>query len=99
MLTDRKLESLAAPGEDFFYRLHAAYLQSVTEDVDALLGKLLDALAKTPELDAKTCVIATSESGDYAGDYGLVHTWAGGLDDVLVSFQASCRCASDWWPF
>ena len=42
------------------------------------------ALAANPELDSKTCVIATAESGDFAGDYGLVKSWPGGLDDVLT---------------
>ena len=60
------------------------YLQSLTRDVDALLGTLLDTLAAHPALDAATAVIATAESGDYAGDFGLVNTWAGGLDDLLT---------------
>ena len=80
----RKLEALAAPGSDFFYRLNAAYLQSVTQDVDAVLGKILDQLEKSPTLDAQTAVIASAEAGDFAGDFGLVNTWAGGLDDVLT---------------
>ena len=37
-----------------------------------------------------TCTCLTSmtdpgaDAGDYAGDFGLVNTWAGGLDDVLT---------------
>jgi choline-sulfatase len=82
---NRQLENLStADDSDYFYKLNAVYLESITTKVDGLLGKILDALEADPTLDNNTAVIATSEAGDYAGDYGLVKSWAGGLDDVLT---------------
>jgi arylsulfatase A-like enzyme len=80
----RSYRKLDTEGSEFFYQLNAAYLHSITQDIDGLLGKLLDALAKDVTLDQNTAVIASAEAGDFAGDFGLVNTWAGGLDDVLT---------------
>lgn len=88
----RKYRNLQSLGRgDFLYKLNAAYLHTITHDVDGLLGRLLDALEKDSSLDQKTAVIAAAESGDYAGDYGLVNTWAGGLDDVLTRVPLVAR--------
>ena len=38
----------AAESDDYYYRLHASYLQSVTNNVDRLLGLLLAQLEKNP---------------------------------------------------
>lgn len=80
----RKLPAATDAESDYYYRLHASYLQSVTNNVDKLLGLLLAQLEKNPALDGKTAVLASAESGDYAGDFGLVNSWGGGLDDVLT---------------
>jgi choline-sulfatase len=82
----RELEKLGVDSEDsdYFYRLNAVYLEALTKGVDGLLGKVLDALEANPTVDNNTAIIATSEAGDYAGDFGLVKSWAGGLDDVLT---------------
>ena len=76
----RNLSSLE--GTDFFYKLNANYLDRVTA-TDALLGQILDAVDVGTEA-AKTVVITSSDSGDFAGDYGLVEKWPGGVDDVLT---------------
>jgi arylsulfatase A-like enzyme len=81
----------AAESDDYYYRLHASYLQSVTNNVDRLLGLLLAQLEKNPALDSKTAVLASAESGDYAGDFGLVNSWGGGLDDVLTRVPLVAR--------
>jgi choline-sulfatase len=88
--TYRQLDS-NANGTDYFYNLNAVYLQTITQSVDGLLGKVLDALEANPTLNNKTAVIASSESGDFAGDFGLVDKWAGGLDDVLTHIPFVAR--------
>lgn len=82
MLKHRGLESL---DEDFFYRLHATYLDQVAA-VDAALGQLLDAVdnSSSKGLAKRTAIIAASDHGDFAGDFHLVDTWPGGMDDVLT---------------
>ena len=50
---------------------------------DYTFGKLLDGLAASG-LEDRTAVFASSDHGDFAGDYGLIEKWPGGADDVLT---------------
>ncbi|MBT5877133.1 MAG: sulfatase-like hydrolase/transferase [Candidatus Latescibacteria bacterium] len=63
-------------------RIMAVYLGMVSY-VDHLLGKLLDALDESGLAD-ETAVVAFSDHGDWAGDYGLVEKWPSALDDCLT---------------
>lgn len=50
---------------------------------DWLLGELMDAMQRTGR-EKDTALIAFSDHGDYAGDYGLVEKWPSGLEDCLT---------------
>jgi arylsulfatase A-like enzyme len=50
---------------------------------DWLLGELMEAMQRTGR-DKDTALIAFSDHGDYAGDYGLVEKWPSGLEDCLT---------------
>ncbi|MBN7438713.1 sulfatase-like hydrolase/transferase [Mycobacteroides abscessus subsp. abscessus] len=41
------------------------------QQVDAQIGKLLDALATRPEIDANTVVVFTADHGEYGGSHGM----------------------------
>lgn len=58
--------------------VRATYLAMV-ERVDELLARVLDAVD-----DETTAVVAFSDHGDWAGDYGLVEKWPSALDDTLT---------------
>jgi len=75
----RRLDELP---DGFMERLQAAYL-GMNSYVDWMLGELLGALDETG-LAQETCLIVTSDHGDWAGDYGLVEKWPSGLDDTLT---------------
>lgn len=75
----RRLDQL---DEAFFRQLQAVYLGMIATS-DALLGMLLDTLEETG-LAENTAVLAFSDHGDWAGDYGLVEKWPSALDDVLT---------------
>jgi len=68
--------------DDFFYKIQAIYLGRVSF-VDYLLGQLMDALDETG-YSKTTALFASSDHGDFAGDYHLVEKWPGGLDDILT---------------
>lgn len=57
---------------------------------DWLLGELLEALQRTGH-DKDTVVVATSDHGDYAGDYGLVEKWPSGLETCLTHVPLIAR--------
>ena len=63
-------------------KIQAVYL-GMTAFSHFLLGRLLDALARSGHAD-DTTVIVFSDHGDYAGDYGLVEKWPSGVEDVLT---------------
>lgn len=50
---------------------------------DMLLGRVMDALDEAGQRE-ETVLIASSDHGDYAGDYGLVEKWPSGMEDVLT---------------
>ncbi len=63
-------------------KIQAIYL-GMTSFVDDLLGQLLTALDETGLADTTT-VVAFSDHGDYAGDYGLVEKWPSAVEDVIT---------------
>lgn len=75
----RRLDSLP---EAEFRRIAAVYLGQCSY-IDYLLGEVLAALDQTG-LAEDTCVIFTSDHGDWAGDFGLVEKWPSALDDCLA---------------
>ncbi len=78
----RRYRDLDALDESVLRKIMAVYL-GMTSYVDHLLGQLLDALEETGLME-ETAVIAFSDHGDWAGDYGLVEKWPSGLDDTLT---------------
>lgn len=78
----RKYRELGDTDEMVFKKIHAVYLGMVSY-TDMLLGRVLDALDRTG-LAANTTVIASSDHGDWAGDWGLVEKWPNAFDDDLT---------------
>jgi choline-sulfatase len=78
----RQYRNLENVDESVLRKVMAVYL-GMTSYVDHLLGQLLDALEETGQA-AETAIIAFSDHGDWAGDYGLVEKWPSGLDDALT---------------
>lgn len=78
----RRYRRLDEVPDEVFAKIQAVYLGS-NSYVDWMLGQLLDALDETG-LAENTCVIVTSDHGDWAGDYGLVEKWPSALDDTLT---------------
>ncbi|TAK24192.1 MAG: DUF4976 domain-containing protein [Chloroflexota bacterium] len=62
--------------------IRAVYLGMISYS-DWLLGELLRTLDETG-LSENTIVIAFSDHGDWAGDYGLVEKWPSALDDTIT---------------
>jgi choline-sulfatase len=63
-------------------QVRAVYYGQVSYS-DWLLGELMNAMQRTGR-DKNTALIAFSDHGDYAGDYGLVEKWPSGLEDCLT---------------
>ncbi len=78
----RKSRQLDRLDEGVFRKIRAVYLGMVSYS-DWLLGLLLEALAESG-LEKTTAVIACSDHGDWAGDYGLVEKWSNAMDDPLL---------------
>ena len=78
----RKYRELGDTEEKVFKKIHAVYLGMVSY-ADMLLGRVLDALDRTG-LAENTTVIASSDHGDWAGDWGLVEKWPNAFDDDLT---------------
>lgn len=68
--------------EKVFQRCAAVY-QGMISYCDDMLGRVLDTLEKCG-LEDKTMVVATSDHGDFAGDYGLVEKWPNCFYDDLA---------------
>lgn len=66
----RRYRNLPPEDDELFRKIRAVYYGMV-DYVDWLLGKVMATLAETG-LDASTYLIAASDHGDLAGDYGLV---------------------------
>ncbi len=82
----RRLDEL---DDAFLRRVQAAYLGMVAFS-DHLLGRLLEALERTGH-DRDTVVVAFSDHGDWAGDFGLVEKWPSALDDCLTRIPLIVR--------
>ncbi len=68
--------------EDVCKKNHAIYM-GMTSFTDQLLGELMDCMEESGICD-DTMLIASSDHGDYAGDYGLVEKWPSACEDVLT---------------
>ena len=75
----RRLDRLP---EGFFRRINAVYL-GMNAYVDLLLGRLMDALDASAAA-GDTVLIASSDHGDFAGDYGLVEKIHNAAYDVMT---------------
>jgi arylsulfatase A-like enzyme len=78
----RKYRGLDKQPESLFRKIQAVYLGMIAH-TDDLLGQLMEALEQSGLADSTT-VIAASDHGDWAGDYGLVEKWPSGLDDTCT---------------
>ena len=63
-------------------KIQAVYM-GMTSFTDTLLGELMDCVEEAG-IKEETLLIASSDHGDYAGDYGLVEKWPSGCEDVLT---------------
>jgi choline-sulfatase len=63
-------------------KIQAIYL-GMCSYADWMLGEMLAALDEAGLAD-ETTVVATSDHGDWAGDYGLVEKWPSALDDAIT---------------
>merc|ERR1719161_1453912 len=70
-------------------QVRQTYLAMVSY-TDSLLGKLMDAVDHSV-VGNNTAILAFSDHGDYAGDYGLVEKWPSGLEDVLTQVPLIAR--------
>lgn len=78
----RETHGLTSLADPVLREIRAAYYGNVSFS-DWLLGELLEAVDRTGHA-ADTAIIASSDHGDYAGDYGLVEKWASGLESCLT---------------
>lgn len=72
-----------------FRRVRATYYGQVSY-TDWLLGELLEALERTGRAK-DTVLIASSDHGDYAGDYGLIEKWPSALETCLTHVPLIAR--------
>lgn len=80
------------------YRKIQAVYMGMISFTDSLLGELMDCLDETG-LAENTMLIASSDHGDYAGDYELVEKWPSGCEDVLTRVPLLIRapgCAKEY---
>lgn len=70
-------------------KIRAVYLGMIAY-VDAMVGRILDALEATG-LAENTAVFLFSDHGEWAGDYGLVEKWHSALDDCLTRVPMIAR--------
>jgi arylsulfatase A-like enzyme len=78
----REKMGLANVSEAQLRQLRAVYLGQASFS-DWLLGELMEALERTGHAPTMA-LFATTDHGDYAGDYGLVEKWPSGLEDCLT---------------
>lgn len=78
----RKYRRLDQLPPDFFAKVYSTYL-GMNSYVDRMLGELLDALDRRG-LSRETTVVASSDHGDWAGNYGLVEKWPNAMEDDLL---------------
>lgn len=78
----REYRGLDRMEESTFTKIRSVYMGMISY-VDKMLGELMDALDETGLVDS-TSLFFFSDHGEWAGDYGLVEKWHGGLDDCLT---------------
>jgi len=64
------------------YEIQKSYLEMISY-TDYTFGILLKGL-KESGFEDNTAVFASSDHGDFGGDYGLIEKWPGGADDILT---------------
>ena len=72
-----------------FRKVRATYYGQVSY-ADWLLGQMMEALERTGHAK-DTVLVAGSDHGDYAGDYGLVEKWPSGLETCLTQVPLIAR--------
>jgi choline-sulfatase len=85
----REACNLGAVSEQALRQVRAVYLGQASYS-DWLLGELMDALERTGHA-GDTALFATSDHGDYAGDYGLIEKWPAGQEDCLTHVPLVAR--------
>ncbi len=85
----RKAYNIESLPDSTFRKIRAVYYGMVSY-TDWLLGQLLEALDKSPHA-SNTAVLAFSDHGDWAGDYGLVEKWPSALDNTLTHIPLIAR--------
>ena len=85
----RKAYHLDKATDADFRQVRATYYGQVSY-ADWLLGELLEALDRTGHAK-DTVLVAGSDHGDYAGDYGLVEKWPSGLETCLTHVPLVAR--------
>ncbi|MBB3956124.1 sulfatase-like hydrolase/transferase [Novosphingobium sediminicola] len=85
----RKAYHLDQAGDADFRQVRATYYGQVSY-ADWLFGQLMEAVERTGRAK-DTMVIASSDHGDYAGDYGMVEKWPGGLESNLTHVPLMIR--------
>lgn len=70
-------------------KVRATYYGQVSYS-DWLLGELMEAIERTGHAN-DTALIASSDHGDYAGDYGLIEKWPSGLESNLTHVPLIAR--------
>ncbi|GKX31496.1 arylsulfatase [Vallitalea longa] len=78
----RKYRNLDKLSEDELKKIQAIYYGMISY-TDMLFGKLLDAIDACG-MNETTTVIASSDHGDFAGDYGLVEKWPNAFTDNIT---------------
>lgn len=78
----RRRRGLDALDADFFRKINAVYL-GMNEYVDLMLGRIINAIDEST-IAGETVLIASSDHGDFAGDYGLVEKIHNAHYDVLT---------------
>lgn len=85
----RRYYGLDKLSEDTFRKIRAVYYGMVSYS-DWVLGELMEAIDATGHAN-DTALFLLSDHGDYAGDYGLVEKWTGGLEDCLTHVPLIAR--------
>jgi choline-sulfatase len=85
----RQYHDLEGVDPEIYRKINAVYL-GMTTFADWIFGQLMQALEETGLLD-NTAVFFFSDHGDYGGDYGLVHKYGSGLEDVMARVPTIAR--------
>jgi arylsulfatase A-like enzyme len=78
----REYRGLDTLDQAIFEKIRAVYMGMISY-VDEMVGRLMTTLEETGLADT-TSFFFFSDHGEWAGDYGLIEKWHGGLDDCLT---------------